>query len=293
MNVLLFANDAYYVQLITVLFSLYKNNITDSFTIYLYGLETTRPKLVGYIRRLCKEKMHIVFLDGFPKEFQRHLSIDDKTSIFLNKFIFFVLPSEVERVLYIDCDLVINGSLSEFYNQSFENNSLIVTRDLALDYGPYKMPNGLLNPNYFNAGVLLINLAKIRALYSLNTIEMWLDKYRGRLPNDDQDVLNMLFFNDTKVMPNRSFNYCVRHKDQRIHSEIATACIIHYYYQNNKPWKYSYYNRNGFRIYWKYARHTFGPLVYLRHLFVYRFLVFRFLYLATLHRKMRTLLQRR
>ena len=293
MNLLFFASDSYYSQLITTLFSVFKNNPHSECSLFIHGLQlaATRDKLSRFVKKQ-KADASLSFLPGWPEHYQKDLSADGCFNVFFHKFIFFTLPPNVDRVLYLDCDLIVNGSLEDFYSQPFDGHSLIATKDLMLDYGPIVMPNGVANDSYFNAGVLLLNLTKIRSLYSVDTIAEYFHSYQNRLRYDDQDILNMLFFGDTKLMADRSYNYCVRHKDQSSHPEIKSAKIIHYYYQDNKPWKFSYINRNGFGVYWKYARLTFGTRKYLIHRFVYSIKVFRYYYLGLIHGRIHRALHR-
>lgn len=109
-----------------------------------------------------------------------------------------ILP-DYDKVLYLDSDLIIQGDISELYSVDLGNNLLAAAHDIdflgnlnmkdgkRLTYA--KKVLGMKNPyDYFQAGVLVLNTAEMRQLYS---IETWLDYASDdRFIYNDQDVLN-------------------------------------------------------------------------------------------------------
>ena len=71
-----------------------------------------------------------------------------------------LLPESVDRILWLDADVVICGDITEFYHQDLDGNLLAVCS--AVDEGSYRASlNQLTLPpdaRYFNAGVLLYDL---------------------------------------------------------------------------------------------------------------------------------------
>lgn len=64
------------------------------------------------------------------------------------------LPAIPDKLLYLDVDLLFQRDVRLLYNQDVEGYEYAAARD---HYGKY-----LLNPNYINAGVLLLNMKEIR-----------------------------------------------------------------------------------------------------------------------------------
>ena len=100
-----------------------------------------------------------------------------------------LLPQEVERVLYLDGDTIVRGSLAELWATGLEGRVLgaciepTVNRQRRQALGLEALP-------YFNSGVLLIDLARWR---SEHTEQRILDFYRardGKLFAPDQDAIN-------------------------------------------------------------------------------------------------------
>lgn len=109
-----------------------------------------------------------------------------------------VLP-EYDKILYIDCDLIVNADVAELYETDVNGYMLAAVRDadfLGQINGAnpetkkyceteFKMKNPY---NYFQAGVLLLNTKEMRNAYSL---DQWLTFASHPYKYNDQDVLNL------------------------------------------------------------------------------------------------------
>lgn len=88
------------------------------------------------------------------------------------------LPS---KIIYLDVDTIINNDIGELYNIDISNYEVGVVRDIML-------VNFVGFFNYFNAGVMLLNLDKIRQTKSFEkAIDLCIHK---RMLFADQDALN-------------------------------------------------------------------------------------------------------
>ena len=109
-----------------------------------------------------------------------------------------VLP-DYDKILYLDCDLVVNADVAELYQTDVEGYMLAAARDpdfLGQINGAnlgtqqycqneFKMKDPY---NYFQAGVLLFNEKEMRKAY---TLEQWLTFASQPFKYSDQDVLNL------------------------------------------------------------------------------------------------------
>ena len=67
------------------------------------------------------------------------------------------------RVLYLDADIIVNGSLSDFYYSDLEGAPVGVIRDYCtMQTFPFPYLDESISRKYFNSGVLLIDCAKWR-----------------------------------------------------------------------------------------------------------------------------------
>ncbi|MDE7491922.1 glycosyltransferase family 8 protein, partial [Streptococcus agalactiae] len=81
-----------------------------------------------------------------------------------------------------------------------------------LDYvNKLRLKNVELESSYFNTGVLLMNLPAIRKVVHQQTILDYIMQNRGRLILPDQDILNGLYANLVKAIPDEIYNYDARY----------------------------------------------------------------------------------
>ncbi len=119
------------------------------------------------------------------------------------------LPQELERVLFLDCDTIINKDISNFYNMEFDGNYIIAsTETLSMRKYNYLLSIGIQKRGIFNAGVMLLNLTALRKdNITLQTYldaieEMGDDKYFA-----DQGLLCYMFKDKTKIIPSYKYNH--------------------------------------------------------------------------------------
>lgn len=170
------------------------------------------------------------------------------TTAFSRIFLPEILDSSIKKVLYLDCDLICDGSLSDLWNITLPEDcpiGAIVDCNYA---SPRKhqiaeIPS---TAKYINSGVLLMNLDCWRNNNYIDlSVNVALDK---RFPMLDQDLLNHLFYENILYLPIK-YNMQIAtlldgidncHIDMAYYEEIKEACInpiIIHYLTANKPWK--------------------------------------------------------
>jgi lipopolysaccharide biosynthesis glycosyltransferase len=105
-----------------------------------------------------------------------------------------VLPSDVSRVIYLDCDLLIRGDLLPLWKMDLKGCTVGAVRD-AMDEpvkrGLRQVPGMPCVSRYFNAGVLLIDLDRWRR-HDVSTQVLTYQNRNPRSPYMDQDGLNVV-----------------------------------------------------------------------------------------------------
>lgn len=113
-------------------------------------------------------------------------------SAFTRLFSGVILPADVERILYLDCDTIISGDISELENVEFNGNIAMGVKDCIS--GTYKQNVGLdSNSPYINAGVILFDMDALRKVNINVEIESYMKKYEKLINYADQDILNGMF----------------------------------------------------------------------------------------------------
>lgn len=124
----------------------------------------------------------------------RHLS----PAAYLRLFIPALVPAEITRVLYLDCDILVRGNLADLWRVNLEGKPVGAVRDFAVseiahlfsgvkDYREIGVDPAAA---YFNSGLLLIDVARWRTGKVAADALAYAVKYGGALPNCDQDALN-------------------------------------------------------------------------------------------------------
>ncbi len=106
--------------------------------------------------------------------------------------------SDVKKVIYIDVDTIVRQDLSEMYDIDISDYYLGGVLGLYHYFQARDLIDKLSIPsidNYINAGVMLMNLEKIRA----DKMEEKLQSYIGTFA-DDQDIMNKFYYGKIKLI---------------------------------------------------------------------------------------------
>lgn len=176
-----------------------------------------------------------------------------------------ILPSSIDKVLYLDGDLIVRRSLTELWNTDLSGCAIAAVPDKCMDttdrYEGLGYPKSL---GYFNSGVLLINLAYWRQHQATKLFADFMRDRGETIRFHDQDVLNYVF-REQKVMLPIKYNFqhgFLKNKPEydelEYGGEVLEArkdpVIVHF--TGDKPWKFSY-DPNPFRsTFLKYQKMT-------------------------------------
>lgn len=187
------------------------------------------------IRRIVAQKdgcsvafVHFDFLSevkatGLTEEFPSFRnSYDTYSRLFLTKLLFRDLG--VERVLYLDIDMVVSGPLDPLFRHYFHDRLI----GAVLDSGAGReqgIPEG-----YFNTGMLLLNLRRLEEFDFTGKALKCFTENRGKLRFFDQDILNMLIPQDEIDYVDEVFNMQFSSADR-----VRKGVILHFT-GPDKPW---------------------------------------------------------
>lgn len=101
-----------------------------------------------------------------------------------------LLPNE-EKVLYLDCDTLVVGSLNELWNMNITDYYLAGVKDTVSFMHREKLGFGQ-DETYINSGVLLINLEKWRKDHICEKIIDYVKKNKESVSLPDQDGINVV-----------------------------------------------------------------------------------------------------
>ena len=166
-------------------------------------------------------------------------------STYYRLFIPTLLP-HVNRVLYMDVDMMVMKNLDELYYTSFEGNYLVAVNDLAMIRQENYWGTTLLGKyykNYFNNGLLLMNLYLMRKNQHLSKLLKFIGENYLYFNHDNQDTFNLFYRGAVKYFP-MTFNWMPY--DYRFYVEkFEDLSIVHFCGEAAKPWRnHSYVDDN-------------------------------------------------
>ena len=202
MNVM-YASDDNYAWLMGIsMISLFENNKEcDEINVFLFGdnLSVENQRTMTEIARKYGRKCHhvdvarisipkILMNERYPK------------STFSRLFAYDLLPKEVEKLIYLDCDTIVMDSLKEMFDMDIGNKAFLVTKDCMGK--AYKRKIGLKDDDtYVNAGVMLMNMRRLREIPIAERIVAFVDKYAEAMTYADQEIVNGIFQGDFGILP--------------------------------------------------------------------------------------------
>ena len=213
MNILVCFNSNYYMPALVLLKSLLVNNRwCEEMRIYVLYADL-KPEEIRRFSQVAEESgfAKAIFLPVGKDKFQDaplHLKWITRETYY-RLLAQEMLPADVERVLYLDVDMIVMGSLEEFYHQDFEGKLLVACNRRGPGGVDPKRLEQLTLPRdtiYFNAGTLLYDLAGQRREIDPGILYEYPVLFHKQLKYGDQDVLNAVFFGLTKFADWRIYN---------------------------------------------------------------------------------------
>ncbi len=189
MNIALCTDENFSIPALVCITSIFENNKGEECHIYILtdGLsEKTRAKFCR-LSQVYKQPIDILYIDKHRFD---GLTINERfpISMYYRFLLPEMLPNE-DKVLYLDCDIIVRHTLVNMYSTNMADKSMAVVVGESTDDIVWE--NRLrLRSKYFNSGVLLMNLDYWRKYDVMRSL---IDFVRGNpdkcfLP--DQDALN-------------------------------------------------------------------------------------------------------
>lgn len=231
-------DNNYAEQSIVLITSILKNKKEEKIHFHLLTemLEYTVKEILLEFKE-CTIEFHSI--DN--KFFQRYKKSNNYPVSILWKMI---LPEiiDVDKLIYIDCDAIVNSSLIELYSVELDENYIAAVEDA--NGKKYVKKFGLKQSSkFFNSGVMVINCKKWREDGIIaNAIKMAIEK-TGTRWGYDQTILNQLFEGKVRFLALKwNLQYCpiniwATYDDiEEYKQAIKNSSIIHFV-GDFKPWE--------------------------------------------------------
>ena len=197
MNILVTLNSGYIDVLCVMLKSLLISNPDTTFDVYVMNSSLTDSdfeKVKTYLhnhRRIILQdvKIHPGKLADAPTTLG--YPIEMYYRIFAAEF----LPKSIDRILYLDPDLVVLKPLDRLYNIDMENYFFAAASHVGKvlnDINDFRL-NGDDYSIYINSGIMMMNLELLRKEQDRKQVFEYIENNKERLILPDQDVISAIY----------------------------------------------------------------------------------------------------
>ncbi len=239
---IIFSSDNNYAPYLAIsIFSILKNNINEHIHFFILDLGINKENKNAINNLITNYSCEVSFIPIDEKDFYRFpKTIEYISSATYARLNLTYYIKDIDKAIYIDVDTLTNGSLKDLWDIDLEDYALAACQDTFIDieHTYYKSSIGLDKNIYFNAGILLLNLKKWREENVFQCSVDWMNKYRGVMKYQDQDILNGIFKDKVKIINNR-FNFTPSERNlirNRYKTNTDMPVVIYHYCGNRKFW---------------------------------------------------------
>lgn len=254
-------DDGYFMPTVVMLTSVFANNPRRHFTVHVLSAGLTmgvRKRLEYFAGERYGQTVvfHDIGADAtnkFPEYVNSHISMAANYRLFVAD----ILPADVHRALYLDCDLIVDSPLDDLLDTDISHYAVAAVEDMwsgkADNYERlgYDRADG-----YFNSGVLLINLDMWRTLALSKDFVAFLETH-DNLKFVDQDILNGVLHASWLHL---HFRWNVQdgflRRKPKIRREMMTELLLEcghpaiiHFTGGRKPWRYDCQNPLRYRFF--------------------------------------------
>lgn len=248
-NILCTPDNNYIAYCGIMLTSLFENNKDVDICVYVM-CEHLEEKSIAKLKRLSEHYSVDIKIITVNKETFKECPVrtGDHVSIaaYYRLIAPDVLPRHINKILYLDCDIIVNGSIEELYNYNVEGYALGAIVDEAFfDSGKYERLCYDKHYSHINSGVVLFNLEYWRKGKIAKKCLNYVSDFPERVKFHDQDTLNAVLHKEMKLLPIKynlqtgflltDYARFYRNEMPEILESTKSPVIIHFT-GANKPW---------------------------------------------------------
>ncbi len=253
-NILVTLNSTYLKPLKVMLQSLFLNNPHKNFNIFIMHTEL-KPDELHSLEQFVHgngSQLFNILVDG--KHFQDAPVLMHYTKeMYYRLLAFKFLPKDLDRILYLDPDILVLNSVDALYEMDLEDylfaaashEKISIKEINQIRLLPYELDT------YYNSGVLLMNLKAHRKVIKEDDIFKFVEENKKKLILPDQDILNALYSKYIKKLDETIYNYDARFynyyklisNDQLDMDYVINHTVFLHFCGKKKPWKQNYSGR--------------------------------------------------
>ena len=261
MNIVYHSSDSFAQVTAISIVSIFENNKdVDNITIYIIEKKFSNDSKKKLLEIATRYNRHIVFIpmpdineleDLGLKKIKEKSIFDSYCRLFLDD----LLPDTVERVIYLDGDVLCMGSLSELWNLDMQDKCVAGVID-CIGEAYYKLLDMSAEARYCNSGVILFDLKKWKERKCGERVKEYVHKNNGYVFFMEQTAFNVVMQEEIHILSPKYNTYTmmqvlsykqlkILRKCERFYSEreiedaVENPVLVHMtssFMVVNRPW---------------------------------------------------------
>lgn len=239
MDILFAINKTYIQHFYATVTSLISNTTMKELTIHVMHIELDEQDIKNVESDFSKLKFNWYDLGNY-----------DFSGFYINAHINYetyfriIAPNVInaDKVLYLDSDLIVRKDIKDLYHTDLDCYAVAA----VYDFKAQDRKKDLSIPKeyeYFNAGVLLMNLNYWREKDLTNLLIEFILVKKEKLKYWDQDALNAILYDQVKLVNNEWNVQSASFESNTVQSEVLADPAIVHFTGASKPWHISCTNK--------------------------------------------------
>ena len=228
-NICFCSDDKFVPYMEALIVSILRNSLDNEYFIFhiitLYISDDNKLRL-DYLKNIKEFDIHYyepINIDKYNKWFQEKTDRKWSVEIFF-KLDIPILLSHLDKVLFLDCDMIVLDSLKELFDTDLNNFYVGAVEDIYFNNSHLKKIAIDVSHKYFNVGLLLINIKEFNSNNLYDKIDSYVNS-RDKLYFPEQDILNFIFHGKTIYF---DYKYNFTSAISKKHKNIEKVIIPHY-----------------------------------------------------------------
>ena len=224
-------DDRYVPGVLALIYSTWVHNDDVKFYVLDNGISSENKKKI----QILSAKIHspITLIDVSDSGISGIELPDDRLTV--SAYARLLIPDNFkdhEKVLYLDCDMLVTNSLADLYNKDLGNS----VAGVIVDYGPGQkelLQVGISGDTYFNSGLILFNIPEWRK--SRITERCFEEVSKTLFLYHDQSALNVVCQGRVTYLPQEYNIFVDVPAERRREAKVKDIKVLHYV-GPSKPW---------------------------------------------------------
>ena len=194
-NICLTCDDNYIEHMYVTMYSTIVNlnrNVDSNFWILDWGLSNHSKTMILSLQ----DKFEGIKIYFKPVDLKKYSNFPSFCWTYHTYFRFDIpnLLTDIDKVLYLDPDIVVNWDISDLFDLDLSNYAIAAPTSINIYYYYYytlKIPKTYW---YFNGGVMLMNLEFMREKDLVNSLFAYINNNLDKIVSFDQDAFNAVLY---------------------------------------------------------------------------------------------------